>query len=335
MVKMYQEYEYLNNLQRILTDSKRVPNRTGVDTHRIRSVKMNFDLKEGFPLLTTKRVWFRGVLGELIWMLRGDTNIKFLVDNDIGIWNDDAYRYYLQIVKQEGNVVPYSKEEFLNIIKEYGHPDIHPYKEKYYHLGDLGPIYGKQWRQYGNVPEHYEDNCKTVWNPGREGKDQIMQVARQLQENPYSRRHVVNSWNVDEIDQMGLPPCHLISLFSVDDNKYLNCGVVLRSNDAFLGAPFNMAQYALLTYFMAHWTGYKPGELDYYAYDFHLYDNHLEAAKEQLKRAPSEFPRLSFKKEFTLQDLEKVLDVKKFMDEYISLEGYKPDSPIKAELVTG
>jgi len=326
-IMTHPEQQYLDLLQKVLDKGELVQNRTGVPTYRLRAATMNFNLKEYFPLLTTKKVWLKGIVGELIWMLKGDTNIKFLVENKINIWNDDAYRFYCKNYNEVAKGEPLSstkcgtKEGFLKLVKETDGI-----------FGDLGPVYGYQWRKWSRpliqkCGEEYK-------SPGMIVCDQIEMLIESLKNNPNSRRHILSAWNVADLDIMGLPPCHYSSIFSVSEGKYLNCGVTIRSNDGFLGSPFNIAQYALLTHIMAHWTGYEPGELDYWAYDFHIYENHIDAVKEQLKRTPKDFPKFSFKKDFILEDVEKVTDVNKFMDEYIDLSGYNPHPSIKAGLVT-
>ncbi|KKM77420.1 hypothetical protein LCGC14_1370190 [marine sediment metagenome] len=321
-IKNYPEIQYLNALKKILISGEKVCNRTGVDSLRIRSVSMRYDLSKSFPLLTTKRIWFKGVVTELIWMLRGDTNIKFLVDNDVNIWNDDAWRWHKKTNNYRDTKFD-TQKDFIEFIKNED-----PYKY-IPSVGDLGPCYGKQWRCWQGVSNHIPSTPIP-----KEPIDQIKKVISGIKSDPYSRRNMITAWNPAEIDDVALPACHYSCIFSVSEKK-LNCGVTLRSNDAFLGSPFNIAQYALLNHFIALWTDLDVGDLDYWAYDFHLYENHIDAAREQIKRKPRLLPYLKIRKAFTLEDLEKITDVRVFINEHLNLMDYNPYPTIKAPLSVG
>jgi thymidylate synthase len=227
---------------------------------------MRFDLAEGFPLLTTKKLHLRSIIHELLWFLQGDTNIRYLKENGVSIWDDWA----------DAN-------------------------------GDLGPVYGHQWRHW----------------PAGDGKeiDQITQLIDGLKKNPDSRRHIVSAWNPADIPQMKLPPCHALFQFYVADGK-LSCQLYQRSADIFLGVPFNIASYALLTLMLAQVCGYRPGDFVHTLGDAHLYTNHLEQARLQLSRAPRALPQLRINPE--------VRDLFAFRFEDFTLEGYDPHPHIAA-----
>lgn len=227
---------YLDLMQQVLTDGTEKTDRTGTGTRSLFGHQMRFDLAAGFPMLTTKKCHFKSILVELLWFLRGDTNIQFLRQHGVSIWN------------------------------EWADP-----------AGELGPVYGKQWRSWA---------C-----PDGSTVDQILQVEQQIRESPDSRRLIVSAWNVADVEHMALPPCHLLFQFYVADGK-LSCQLYQRSADLFLGVPFNIASYALLTMMMASTTGLQPGEFVHTLGDVHLYNNHLEQARLQLTRAPRALPRL-------------------------------------------
>ncbi len=231
---------YLDFLRHILNHGADRPDRTGTGTRSVFGCEMRFNLSEGFPLVTTKKVHLKSVIYELLWFLRGDTNIKFLNDNGISIWD------------------------------EWADSD-----------GELGPVYGKQWRQW-------------VCADGRV-IDQLQDVQSEIKKNPHSRRLLVNAWNVGELDKMALPPCHLLFQFYVS-NGLLSCKLTMRSADAFLGVPFNMASYSLLTHMMAQQCDLGVGEFILSGGDCHIYANHFGQVKEQLSREPHPLPQLYIKR---------------------------------------
>src|SRR6188472_4047705 len=228
---------YLDLLQRILDDGVEKSDRTGTGTRSVFGHQMRFDLRQGFPLVTTKKIHTRSVFAELLWFLRGDTNVKWLQDRGVTIWD------------------------------EWADSD-----------GDLGPIYGYQWRSW----------------PAPDGRhvDQIAQVIEQIRTDPDGRRHIVSAWNVADIPDMALAPCHTMFQFYVAGGR-LSCQLYQRSADVFLGVPFNIASYALLTLMMAQATGLEPGEFVHTFGDVHLYLNHVDQAREQLSREPYTFPTMS------------------------------------------
>ena len=228
--------QYLEMMGRILEEGEVRDDRTGTGTRSLFGVQMRFDLAEGFPAVTTKKLHFRSIIHELLWFLRGDSNIGYLQDNGVSIWNE------------------WADEE-----------------------GELGPVYGVQWRS---------------WPDGDGGTvDQIARVVENIRDNPFSRRHIVSAWNVADLDAMALPPCHLMFQFYVSQGR-LSCQLYQRSGDFFLGVPFNIASYAMLTSMVAQVTGLEPGEFVHVLGDAHLYSNHLEQAALQLEREPKPLPRL-------------------------------------------
>jgi thymidylate synthase len=244
---------------------------------------MRFDLQKGFPLITTKEVHFKSVVHELIWFLKGDTNIRYLALNNVRIWDEWPFKAYQNSQDYQGETI----KEFVQKIK-----DDEAFAKKY---GDLGFVYGKQWRNW----------------IGSEGfsVDQIRDVMHSLKNNPDSRRHIVSAWNPSEIEKMALPPCHCLFQFYVANNT-LSCQLYQRSADVFLGVPFNIASYALLTHMMAHVLGYKVGTFVHTLGDAHLYSNHFEQAQLQLTRSFYPLPQIKFKRnvndlfDFTYEDIE-------------------------------
>lgn len=231
---------YLDLLQDVLDNGTVKEDRTGTGTLSVFGRQLRFDLSKGFPLVTTKRIHLKSVIHELLWFLRGDTNIAYLKENGVRIWDEWA----------DEN-------------------------------GDLGPVYGSQWRSW-EAPD------------GRK-IDQIANVIEAIKQNPDSRRHLVSAWNVAEVDQMKLPPCHFVFQFYVANGK-LSCMLTMRSVDTFLGLPFNIASYALLTHMVAQQCGLEPGEFIWSGGDVHIYSNHLEQVKTQLAREPYELPKLVIKR---------------------------------------
>ncbi|NNE36449.1 MAG: thymidylate synthase [Rhodothermales bacterium] len=249
--------QYLDYLQDILDHGTRKEDRTGTGTMSVFGRQMRFDLADGFPMVTTKKLHLRSIIHELLWFLSGDTNVRYLRENNVTIWDEWA----------DDN-------------------------------GDLGPVYGKQWRSW----------------EGKDGSviDQMTRVLDQLRTNPDSRRMIVNAWKVDEIDEMALPPCHMMFQFYVADGR-LSCQLYQRSADSFLGVPFNIASYAILTHMVAQQTGLEPGEFVWTGGDCHVYGNHVEQVELQLSRKPFPLPRLVIRRhppslyEYAYEDFE-VLD---------------------------
>ena len=275
--------------------------RTGTGTKGIFGHQMRFDLSEGFPLVTTKRLFLKGVIYELLWFLKGDTNIKYLVDNGVHIWDSDAFRYYNELCVRHG-VLPVDKDTFLAAAGVES-----PIEG--YSFGDLNNVYGYQWRSW----------------PTRDGGaiDQIRKVIETIKTNPTSRRMIVSAWNVADVDSMALPPCHTMFQFFVAEGK-LSCMLYQRSGDTFLGVPFNIASYALLTMMIAKECGLEAGEFIHTLGDAHLYLNHLEQAEEQLSREPRKLPTMHLN-----PAVESIFDYKY---EDFTLEGYDPHPAIKAPL---
>lgn len=295
--------QYLDLLRRIEAEGVVRGDRTGTGTKGVFGHQMRFDLREGFPLLTTKKVFLKGVIHELLWFLKGDTNIKYLVDNGVHIWDNDAYRYYGECCAREG-VPALGREEFLQAVGEEAPSPVGGYR-----FGDLNHVYGYQWRSWPKP----DGGCI----------DQIARVVEQIRTNPESRRLLVSAWNVAEVDQMALPPCHVLFQFYVADGR-LSCQLYQRSADTFLGVPFNIASYALLTMMTAQVCGLEPGDFVHTLGDAHLYLNHLEQAAEQLAREPRPLPRMRL-----TPGVQSLFD---FRYEDFRLEGYDPWPAIKAPM---
>ena len=257
---------YLELLDEVLHHGLDRDDRTGVGTRGLFGRQIRFDLEQGFPLLTTKKVHLKSVIYELLWFLRGETNIEWLKENGVSIWDEWA--------DEDGN---------------------------------LGPVYGRQWRSWEKA------NGETV--------DQIAWVEKEIQENPQSRRLIVSAWNVGQLDQMALPPCHLLFQFYVAGDR-LSCQLYQRSADIFLGVPFNIASYALLTMMMAKQTGLRPGEFVHTFGDVHLYRNHFEQAKEQLSRHPRPLAKMHINT--------KAKSISDYQYDNFVLDGYDPHPTIKA-----
>lgn len=259
--------QYLNLLKDILSKGKKKEDRTGVGTLSLFGHSMRFNLQNGFPLITTKKCHFKSIVFELLWFLRGDTNIKYLNDNKVRIW-----------------------DEWANV------------------SGDLGPIYGKQWRKWSS--------------DGGNKIDQIKTVLDLIKNDPNSRRMVVSSWNVSDLEKMSIYPCHCLFQFYVYENK-LSCHLYQRSGDVFLGVPFNIASYALLTHMIASISGLEVGELIHTLGDAHLYLNHINQAKKQIKRKPFKLPTLKIRNKKTIFEF-------KYND--FKLENYKYHPHIKGDI---
>jgi thymidylate synthase len=302
--KQYQEL-----LKDILDNGVEKSDRTGTGTRSVFGRQIRHKMSDGFPLLTTKKMAFKTMVTELLWFLRGDTNIKYLVDNGCNIWNGDAYKNFLK------NSVPHdhqeTMEEFINKIKTNNE-----FAEKW---GELGPIYGKQWRKWANGGEVF-DSVHYY--------DQIQNLINDLKTNPDSRRLMVNAWNVGELDQMVLPPCHYGFQCYVRNGKYLSLMWNQRSCDLFLGIPFNIASYALLLEIIAKEVNMIPDELVGNLGDVHLYKNHIEQAKEQLTREPMKLPKLCL----DYREGEYNRDLTEFTPEDFVLFEYQSHPAIKAPL---
>ena len=295
--------QYLDLLTRIKTEGAVKTDRTGTGTKSVFGHQMRFDLSQGFPLLTTKKVFLKGIIHELLWFLNGDTNIKYLVDNGVHIWDNDAYRYYNELCFKAG-VLPVTMEEFLRAAQEGIDSPIDGYK-----FGDLNHVYGYQWRSWPR--------------PNGEAIDQIQQAVDLIKNNPDSRRIIVSAWNVADVEKMALPPCHTLFQFYVADGK-LSCMLYQRSADTFLGVPFNIASYALLTMMMAQVCGLEAGEFVHTLGDTHLYLNHLEQVDEQLSRTPRALPKMHIN-----PDVKSIFD---FKYEDFTLSDYDPYPTIKAPM---
>lgn len=294
--------QYLDLLQKIMDEGVDKGDRTGVGTRSVFGVQARFDLAEGFPLLTTKKMFLKAIIHELIWFVRGDTNLKYLVDNGVRIWNEWPFQKYLEANDLATKYPKYTPEweEQMQIYVEKVKTDELFAKE----WGDLGPIYGKQWRDFGGV-------------------DQLKDVIERIKTNPNDRRMIVSAWNPPEIPKMALPPCHCFFQFYVADGK-LSLQMYQRSCDTFLGVPFNIASYALLLMMVAQVTGLKPGTFVHVYGDLHIYQNHFEQVKEQLSREPRKLP--------TMKINPNVKNIEDFKFEDFTLENYDPHPAIKAPI---
>ncbi len=258
---------YLDLIRRVLEDGEPRPDRTGVGTRSLFGHQMRFDLRKGFPLLTNRKIHMRSVIQELLWFIKGETNIRYLKEHNVRIWD------------------------------EWADAD-----------GELGPVYGKQWRRWEG--------------PDGRATDQLKGVIEQIRANPHSRRHIVSAWNVADIPRMALAPCHVMFQFYVCGSGHLSCQLYQRSADLFLGVPFNIASYAILTHMIAQVSDLKPGDFIHTFGDAHLYENHLDQARELLSREPRPLPTLSLN--------EAVRDIESFTEADIQIHGYEPHPPIKA-----
>ncbi len=305
--------QYLDLLGHVLEHGTHKEDRTGTGTRSVFGYQLRCDLSQGFPLLTTKKVYIKAVVHELLWFLSGSTNIAYLVRNDVKIWNEWAFQVYLEQNHLEHEHARYSKEwtERLAWFVEQVKKD-DAFAQRW---GELGPIYGKQWRRWET-----KDGTEI---------DQIRNVIELIRNDPTSRRMIVSGWNVGEIQELikdhnhAPPPCHTLFQFMVADGR-LSCQLYQRSADVFLGVPFNIASYALLTMMVAHVTGLEPGEFVHTFGDAHLYRNHLAQAREQLSREPRPLPRMR------INPAVKDIDAFTFGD--FTLEGYEPHPPIKAPI---
>src|SRR3989339_133172 len=289
--------QYLGLLQKIKDEGTDKGDRTGTGTRSLFGAQLRFDLNAGFPLLTTKKVFLKGIIHELLWFLAGDTNIKYLVDNDVHIWDAWPYAEYKKNMGVDSTYL-LSQEEFIQKIK-----DDNDFALKW---ADLGPVYGYQWRNFNS-----------------QGIDQIQNVLDTLKKNPDSRRIMVVTYNPVQADSMMLPPCHALFQFYVANNK-LSCQMYQRSADVFLGVPFNIASYALLTMMIAQVTDLELGDFVHTFGDVHIYKNHFDQVDLQLSRTPKKLPSMTLNKE--------IKDIFVFKYEDFSLENYDPYPGIKAPI---
>jgi len=307
--------QYQALLQDILDNGVEKKDRTGTGTISVFGRQIRHKMSEGFPLLTTKKMAWKTMVTELLWFLRGDTNIKYLVDNNCHIWDGDAYKNYAAKTSMDADG-QYTKEKFINKIKTDNE-----FAKKW---GELGPVYGKQWRSWKGklVDKSKEFDAHTAWVP--EQIDQIANLINELKTNPDSRRLMVSAWNVGELDQMVLPPCHFswqCYSHEKDGKRYLSLAWNQRSVDTFLGLPFNIASYGLLLEIIAKEVNMIPDELIGNLGDVHLYSDHIDQAKEQIGRTPYELPKLVIEHS-SLEPVELVY----------KLENYQSHPTIKAPL---
>lgn len=284
--------QYIDLCNYILNNGVKKDDRTGTGTISVFGYQMRFNLGEGFPLLTTKKVHLKSIIHELLWFISGSTNIKYLVDNDVRIWNDWPYDLYKKSPDFQGETI----EEFAAKIKESDE-----FAKKY---GNLGPVYGKQWRDFNGV-------------------DQLSNLIEQIKTNPNSRRLIISAWNPAEVDKMALPPCHSFMQFYVAEGK-LSCQLYQRSADVFLGVPFNLASYALFTMMIAQVCGLEPGDFVHTLGDAHIYLNHLDQVNKQIKRSLRPLPKMVIN-----PNVKSIFD---FKYEDFTLLNYNPHSGIKGKV---
>lgn len=284
--------EYLEIVNKVLREGEQKEDRTNTGTLSLFGLQQRYDVSKGFPLVTTKKVHLKSIIHELLWFISGDTNIKYLVDNDVRIWNEWAYEDFKLSIFYKGETL----EEFVQMIREDNDfADIY---------GDLGPIYGRQWRNFF-------------------GKDQLEWVINEIKTNPDSRRLIISAWNPAQIDLMALPPCHTFIQFYVKDGK-LSLQLYQRSADIFLGVPFNIASYSLFLMMVAQVTGLEPHEFIHTMGDAHIYSNHLEQVREQLSRIPFELPKMKINPN--------IKNIDDFRYEDFELVGYRSHPGIKGKV---
>lgn len=284
--------QYIDLCNYILNNGVKKDDRTGTGIISVFGYQMRFNLGEGFPLLTTKKVHLKSIIHELLWFISGSTNIKYLVDNDVRIWNDWPYDLYKKSPDFQGETI----EEFAAKIKESDE-----FAKKY---GNLGPVYGKQWRDFNGV-------------------DQLSNLIEQIKTNPNSRRLIISAWNPAEVDKMALPPCHSFMQFYVAEGK-LSCQLYQRSADVFLGVPFNIASYALFTMMIAQVCGLEPGDFVHTLGDAHIYLNHLDQVNKQIKRSLRPLPKMVIN-----PNVKSIFD---FKYEDFTILNYNPHSGIKGKV---
>lgn len=281
--------EYLDMCRYILENGEDRQDRTGTGTRSVFGYQNRFNLLDGFPLLTTKKMFIRPIAEELLWFIKGDTNIKYLVDRNVRIWNEWPYEDFKKSDEYKGETI----DEFIDKIKNDDE-----FAAKH---GNLGPVYGAQWRNFNN-----------------QGVDQLVKLIDGLKNNPFSRRHIISAWNPIQVDDMALPPCHSFMQFYVSaDKKYLSCQLYQRSADTFLGVPFNIASYSLFTAMIAQVCGYQAKEFVHTFGDAHIYKDHFDVVNEQLKRTPHKKPKL-----WLNPDVKSIFD---FKIEDIKIEDYESD----------
>ncbi|MBU4692128.1 thymidylate synthase [Mycoplasma zalophi] len=285
--------QYLDLLALVKTKGTKKDDRTNIGTISYFGTQTRYDLKKGFPLLTTKKMAWKSIVIELLWFLKGDTNIKYLVENNVNIWNEWPYENFKKSSEYNGETI----KEFIQKIKES-----EDFANKF---GNLGPVYGKQWRDFF-------------------GFDQIKKLVEDIKNNPFSRRHIISAWNPAEIDKMTLPPCHAFFQFYVNENKELSLQLYQRSGDLFLGVPFNIASYSLLLMMIAQVCDLKVGEFIHTIGDAHIYLNHLEQVNLQIQREPKKLPQVKLN-----PNVKSIFD---FKFEDIKLEDYEFWPTIKAEV---
>lgn len=287
------EYQYLNVLENILRNGKKRQDRTGVGTLSLFGQTMTFNISKRIPIITTKKVFYNTAIKELLFFISGETNTKILEKQKVNIWKGNTSTEFLKKQKLD------------------------------YSEGDGGPFYGFQWRHYG---AKYK-GCNQVGGENKyknKGIDQLANLIKELKENPESRRHILTAWNVSQLKEMVLPPCHCFTQFYVRSGKFLDCCLTQRSGDMFLGVPFNIASYSILTYILAHIVGLVPGKLIHHIGDAHIYSNHIKQVKTQLSRQPRPFP--------TLKITRKVTSVDDFKFEDFLVENYSPWPYIRGKM---
>lgn len=284
--------KYLDLAKKILDEGKNKSDRTGTGTRSIFGYQMKFSLKEGFPLLTTKKIYYKALIYELLWFIKGDTNIKYLVENKVRIWNEWPFKKFKKSDDYNNETIDEFIEKILND---------NEFARKF---GDLGPVYGKQWRNFNGV-------------------DQLKNVINEIKNNPNSRRLIISSWNPEEVDSMALPPCHAFMQFYVNDGE-ISLHLYQRSADVFLGIPFNIASYSLLLAMVAHVTGLVPKEFIHTLGDAHIYNDHIPLIEKQIKRTPKKIPKLWLNPDVT--------DIENFKYEDIKILDYDFHPSIKGKV---